>query len=489
MQDCEISSLNYPSVKSKSQIHESCQCDAVINSEVACQSVYFEHKSVQTESNTKLDLSAYSSINEENLASFLLNSMSMIEPIFDEIDCFNNTLQNSPEKFGSIADENCGIQFTKIFQSKSTSMLPPNYITKTGTNFTCVSVDVNCTGGMICAGFSSNPNSDWHESIGIVSIWSLHSLRSDKLAASKAVDHNCGITKVSFHPTQSSLVAAATQNGEVLCWNIAQHDQLSECIVGNSSSSSIYHHESVIGLNWITTPFSSDCVLVSISKDGQIYFWSIRNSFIMPISGFRHFNDVISSALIQNSKICLGTMNGKILTYPLSFSYCHPPRGVIWDDDILLFLNHIPSKSGQESILATLANTKSRLSIDRLWDMTSSIHLSCEEILCHSPISQLSSSSNSIMAWLRQTCQLIQVNNTSIIHLTDNYSNFSCYKHDKIITSSSSTSCHIINSKTGQVVHTIDTHSAISCIFSDDDDLLILGHVDGSMSGLRTTAV
>jgi WD40 repeat protein len=87
---------------------------------------------------------------------------------------------------------------------------------------------------------------------------------------------------VAHHPKNPSIVAAGTFNGEVCAWNLESEDY-KFC---SSSIGDYYHREPVTKLTWVFDLQADDYNLCSISGDGKILFWRLKDRLAYPTEGY-----------------------------------------------------------------------------------------------------------------------------------------------------------------------------------------------------------
>lgn len=91
-----------------------------------------------------------------------------------------------------------------------------------------------------------------------------------------------------------SIVAAGSFSGEVLIWNTALND---EVLVASTSIGDYFHREPISKLVWIYDVDSKDYRLASISGDGKVLIWTLKNKMKHPIRGFLLANKSESNSI------------------------------------------------------------------------------------------------------------------------------------------------------------------------------------------------
>ena len=88
---------------------------------------------------------------------------------------------------------------------------------------------------------------------------------------------------VCFHPEHPAVVAAGTFGGQVVVWNTARTD---DPLVGTTRVSEYGHREPVVGLSWLFDYGRREHLLVSISGDGKVFMWTMKNKLVTPVEGW-----------------------------------------------------------------------------------------------------------------------------------------------------------------------------------------------------------
>lgn len=95
------------------------------------------------------------------------------------------------------------------------------------------------------------------------------------------------VTCVAFHPTQPSLLAAGTQSGEVLLFDVNRPSEAAGEPIARSRSDDYLHRECVTALRWVQEPVLRLPLLVSASAEGKVQIWSTQNGLAFPLAGFQ----------------------------------------------------------------------------------------------------------------------------------------------------------------------------------------------------------
>jgi len=127
---------------------------------------------------------------------------------------------------------------------------------------------------------------------------------------------------VACHPVRPSIVAAGTFNGEVVVWDMNNTD---DPVIARSSIDDYFHREPVQRVEWMRDFSSKDHLLASVSADGKVLFWTLKNKLTYPIQGYG------CGSALPHCCVCLlcrGLLYGRVHHhhYPRSrFRLCPPP--------------------------------------------------------------------------------------------------------------------------------------------------------------------
>eukprot|EP00730_Choanoeca_flexa_P008899 TRINITY_DN12556_c0_g2_i1.p2 TRINITY_DN12556_c0_g2~~TRINITY_DN12556_c0_g2_i1.p2 ORF type:complete len:513 (+),score=55.11 TRINITY_DN12556_c0_g2_i1:930-2468(+) len=138
----------------------------------------------------------------------------------------------------------------------------------------CVSVDFNCSGGLIAAAYSRTDYQEWWEHSSVVCLWNMdRTLNHHK--AMQTVELKSSATCIKFHPAHPSMLAVGLLNGDVIVVDTSVDDAMNSNILATSPFD-WSHQEPVASVAWIISynqyrkPIYS---LMSTAGDGQTLIW------------------------------------------------------------------------------------------------------------------------------------------------------------------------------------------------------------------------
>eukprot|EP01033_Poteriospumella_lacustris_P001241 gene1241-904_t len=159
-------------------------------------------------------------------------------------------------------------------------------------------VSWNATGSAVAVAYGRLDIAGWCEYPGALCLWNLFSRRPAASSSSSSaegqaaapehvLDHASCLMCVACHPLIPSVVAAGSFNGEVVLWDLVQHDQ------GPWYTSPIIeyaHKDAVVQLQWVYVAGDATSLaswqLLSLGADGRVLFWSVLNKLQHPVRGF-----------------------------------------------------------------------------------------------------------------------------------------------------------------------------------------------------------
>mmetsp|Transcript_31864 Transcript_31864/g.98421 ORF Transcript_31864/g.98421 Transcript_31864/m.98421 type:complete len:277 (+) Transcript_31864:138-968(+) len=199
----------------------------------------------------------------------LADDMARVKAILDRLSVVMMHELDLEDPFGSYcpldAAEQHGITYRHTLTSKSA----------TAANLQCIALSWNATGGMICAAFGKSCISGWCDDPGIICCWHLFRDGFSPNVPSCSFDYSCCFTSLACHPSNPSLLAAGTFNGEVLLYDLASPLDALRAV---SDVNIYFHREPITALKWALNMKMSnsnkDLHLVSVSGEGRVLWWS-----------------------------------------------------------------------------------------------------------------------------------------------------------------------------------------------------------------------
>ena len=200
---------------------------------------------------------------------------------------------------------------------KKTSRSSNLQISNQSSAFPCSSVSWNATGLLLAVAYGMTQHDGWcnhRAGVAILSTSSsssssssLTSKKINKTTKTKAwspqiiLDTDSCVTALAFHPREPAIIAAGTFSGEVIVWDVQRGLRVEEVGSGDDASSArdsnldplicksriddFLHREAVCALSWVKDmSLSEDFLLVSVSREGKMLLWSLKNNLLYPIS-------------------------------------------------------------------------------------------------------------------------------------------------------------------------------------------------------------
>jgi len=147
----------------------------------------------------------------------------------------------------------------------------------------CTAVAWNASGSVIAAAYGPFDRNDWPMCESMLCTWSILRRKIDPNKADNAVQLQDCLTSLAFHPTDPSLLAGGSFNGDVLLWKLGNEDDL---LIAKSVLTAYTHHEPVMQIEWTRMPKSTGYAICTVSADGKLLLWDPQR-MSAPIMGFR----------------------------------------------------------------------------------------------------------------------------------------------------------------------------------------------------------
>lgn len=165
-----------------------------------------------------------------------------------------------------------GVEVNQSVEARRPKMIP---LQATGISW-------NSTGSSVAVSYGRQDLTGWCDFPGAVCIWNVFGKSFNSMEPDYVLDHSTCLMCVQFHPENPSMIAAASYNGEVLCWDLNVPDS----VWAMSSSSEYTHQEPILNLRWIFDPFHRSWLLFSVGLDGKLLQWeAAANGFRYPVKG------------------------------------------------------------------------------------------------------------------------------------------------------------------------------------------------------------
>mmetsp|Transcript_14874 Transcript_14874/g.22368 ORF Transcript_14874/g.22368 Transcript_14874/m.22368 type:complete len:754 (-) Transcript_14874:107-2368(-) len=145
----------------------------------------------------------------------------------------------------------------------------------------CTGVSWSCNGSMVVASYGNADVSGWCDSPGAVCTWSVFGRDLNPSVPDFVLDHTVCVMCVRCHPTNPSVVAAGSFNGEVIVWDVNNP----EGPLHLSSITEDSHDEPVMGVDWVLDSSLGVYLVCSVGADGKVLLWNLEQGFKKPFRG------------------------------------------------------------------------------------------------------------------------------------------------------------------------------------------------------------
>ncbi|EEY62587.1 uncharacterized protein PITG_14354 [Phytophthora infestans T30-4] len=133
----------------------------------------------------------------------------------------------------------------------------------------CTGVSWNATGSVIAVAYGRFDHSGWCNYRSALCLWNVFQSDLNQQKPSLVLETSSGLMCVAFHPQNPSVVAAGSFNGEVFVWDM----ELAE-----------YKFYSSVA--WVYDIQTADYNIASVSGDGKILFWRVKDKLAFPVEGY-----------------------------------------------------------------------------------------------------------------------------------------------------------------------------------------------------------
>mmetsp|Transcript_1390 Transcript_1390/g.2105 ORF Transcript_1390/g.2105 Transcript_1390/m.2105 type:complete len:554 (-) Transcript_1390:233-1894(-) len=172
-----------------------------------------------------------------------------------------------------------------------------------GLPFAATGISWNSTGWVVAVSYGRYDHKGTCRHRSALRTWNLSRRTLNVNKADVTVETASCVMCVAYHPEQPSVVAAGGFNGEVMVFNL---NRTEEPLVGYSKISDTSHREAVTQIEWLyDIRERSYHQLASISTDGRVLIWSMRNNCEYPVAGF-HIAPDASTASSGRRGLTLG---------------------------------------------------------------------------------------------------------------------------------------------------------------------------------------
>jgi len=147
----------------------------------------------------------------------------------------------------------------------------------------CTGVDWNCNGTIVAASYGSTNNAGWDTGLGGVASWSLFKRGYTAAKPDMKFEIGTSFMSIAFHPKKPAICAVGSFAGELVVLNVTNKD---DNLLGRSKVDDYFHREPITDIQWVYDYYERDYQIASVSGDGKVLFWSLKNKLASPIKGF-----------------------------------------------------------------------------------------------------------------------------------------------------------------------------------------------------------
>ncbi|KAL7997827.1 putative WD40/YVTN repeat-like-containing domain superfamily, WD40-repeat-containing [Plasmopara halstedii] len=317
-QDVTLGSASFKSKQTKQDVAVYSQTDEIETFECEVQTV-----NDIVSSSTQTSQAQMSKGKSKNGTSDIINDhqghvaqciQSVGELMLRELGKNNATCFNGFELY---LDESDDKDITKLYQLRfdyDTYFQPQHGATSTTSlNLSCTGVSWNATGSVIAVAYGRFDHSGWCNYRSALCLWNVFQSDINVHKPSLVLETSSGLMCVAFHPENPSIVAAGSFNGEVFVWDL----EPTEYRFYSSGIGDYFHREPLTKVAWVFDIQSGDYNIASISGDGKVLFWRLKDKLAFPVEGYvLHVSKKLDSRYHKNeNKRIIG---GKALAFSCS---------------------------------------------------------------------------------------------------------------------------------------------------------------------------
>lgn len=268
---------------SRKQRESSSQTSEIITYEIQSQTVSPKDAECQTVDLTKLLQASMTSNDAKYDESSLAKFMAGVEPMVTR-QLKRNAALNVFEELGWGTDvESSDVSITCEYCLQESSV--KKEARKDEKRMEVTSLSWSSTGGSIAVAYGSMKHMAWGQTKSYLCVWNIDRSQVHLHKADHKLELESSIQTVSFHPTQTALLAAGLFSGIVLIWDLTKD----EAVYSKES-----HEDPVTSVCWLEPRSRKFLNLLSASTDGKLIVWEHKLSKISqdekhlnPIKSFR----------------------------------------------------------------------------------------------------------------------------------------------------------------------------------------------------------
>ncbi|KAE9094971.1 hypothetical protein PF010_g16890 [Phytophthora fragariae] len=217
----------------------------------------------------------------QNVGSLMLQEMAKnghTSPCFSGLERY---LEESEEKNVSKLFR-LQFDYDTFFQPQQGTTTSSGTGTPSSLRLSCTGVSWNATGSVIAVAYGRFDHSGWCNYRSALCLWNVFQSDLNPQKPSIVLETSGGLMCVAFHPQNPSLVAAGSFNGEVFVWDTEPVDYR----FFSSGIGDYFHREPVTKVAWVYDIQTNDYNVASVSGDGKILFWRVKDKLAFPVEGY-----------------------------------------------------------------------------------------------------------------------------------------------------------------------------------------------------------
>ncbi|EGZ19396.1 WD-40 domain-containing protein [Phytophthora sojae] len=175
----------------------------------------------------------------------------------------------------------------------------------------CTGVSWNATGSVIAVAYGRFDHSGWCNYRSALCLWNVFQSDLNPQKPSLVLETSSGLMCVAFHPQSPSIVAAGSFNGEVFVWDTEPVDYR----FFSSGIGDYFHREPVTKVAWVYDIQTNDYNVASVSGDGKILFWRVKDKLAFPVEGYVMHLPGANGGKSNNDETRSPVIGGKALAF------------------------------------------------------------------------------------------------------------------------------------------------------------------------------
>ncbi|KAJ8575413.1 hypothetical protein ON010_g3795 [Phytophthora cinnamomi] len=175
----------------------------------------------------------------------------------------------------------------------------------------CTGVSWNATGSVIAVAYGRFDHSGWCNYRSALCLWNVFQSDLNPQKPSLVLETSSGLMCVAFHPQNPSIVAAGSFNGEIFVWDTEPVDYR----FYSSGIGDYFHREPVTKVAWVYDIQTNDYNIASVSGDGKILFWRVKDKLAFPVEGYVMHLPGTTASKSNNDETRAAVIGGKALAF------------------------------------------------------------------------------------------------------------------------------------------------------------------------------